>query len=100
VKAIAQRRETATADALLDRVLCHDVRDAGGKVAAPKGARIDGALAQTLLGIPWEEIHLLALDPGDVHEEDAGRRLRRLPCRRPRDAAAARHRPGAQHRDQ
>jgi hypothetical protein len=75
VKAIAQRRETATADALLDRVLCHDVRDASGKVAAPKGAQIDGALAQTLLGIPWEEIHLLALDPGDVHEEDAGRRL-------------------------
>jgi molybdopterin biosynthesis enzyme len=25
--------------------------------------------------VPWEEIHLLALDPGDVHEEEAGRRL-------------------------
>ena len=75
MKAIAQRRETATADVLLDRVLCHDVRDAGGKVAAPKGARVDAAVAQTLLGIPWEEIHLLALEPGDVHEEEAGRRL-------------------------
>jgi hypothetical protein len=75
MKAIAQRRENATPDALLGRVLCHDVRDAAGKVAAPKGARIDAAIAQTLLGVPWAEIHLLALDPGDVHEEDAGRRL-------------------------
>jgi hypothetical protein len=75
VKAIAQRRETASLDVLLDRVLCHDVRDAAGKVAAPKGARIDAAVARTLLATPWEEIHLLALEPGDVHEEDAGRRL-------------------------
>ena len=75
MKAIAQRRETAALDVLLDRVLCHDVRDATGKVAAPKGARIDEAVARTLLATPWEEIHLLALEPGDVHEEDAGRRL-------------------------
>ena len=75
MKAIAQRREGVTADALLDRVLCHDVRDAAGRVAAPKGARVDAAVAQTLLGIPWDEIHLLALEAGDVHEEGAGRRL-------------------------
>jgi hypothetical protein len=75
VKAIAQRRDTAALDTLLDRVLCHDVRDAAGKVAAPKGARIDAAVARTLLDTPWEEIHLLALEPGDVHEEEAGRRL-------------------------
>jgi hypothetical protein len=75
MKAIAQRRETAALDVLLDRVLCHDVRDSTGKVAAPKGARIDASLARTLLAAPWDEIHLLALEPGDVHEEDAGRRL-------------------------
>jgi hypothetical protein len=75
MKAIAQRRDGATVEVLLDRVLCHDVRDAAGKVAAPKGARVDPAVARTLLSIPWEEIHLLALEPGDVHEEDAGRRL-------------------------
>ena len=28
MKAIAQRRETAAPDVLLDRILCHDVRDA------------------------------------------------------------------------
>ncbi|HEU4368265.1 MAG TPA: hypothetical protein VFV05_08585 [Methylomirabilota bacterium] len=75
MKAIAQRRETGGPDVLLDRILCHDVRDAAGKVVAPKGARIDAAVAKTLLSVPWEEIHLLALEPGDVHEEEAGRRL-------------------------
>lgn len=75
MKAIAQRRETAGPDVLLDRILCHDVRDATGKVVAPKGARVDVAVARTLLETPWEEIHLLALEAGDVHEEEAGRRL-------------------------
>jgi len=75
VKAIAQRRETASAEALLDRVLCHDVRDAAGKVALPKGATLDAAAVDRLLAVPWEEIHLIALEPGDVHEEEAGRRL-------------------------
>jgi len=75
MKAIAQRRETATTDVLLDRILCHDVRDAAGKVSVPKGARLDASGVKTLLATPWEEIHLLALEPGDVHEEEAGRRL-------------------------
>jgi hypothetical protein len=75
VKAIAVRREGGTTDALVGRVLCHDVRDAAGKVAVAKGARVDEATARTLLDTPWDEIHVIALDPGDVHEEDAGRRL-------------------------
>ena len=75
MKAIAQRREAAAADVLLDRVLCHDVRDTGGKIVVPKGARLDEAAVRTLLATPWEEIHLLALEAGDVHEEEAGRRL-------------------------
>jgi hypothetical protein len=75
MKAIAQRRETASPDVLLDRILCHDVRDAAGKIAVAKGARLDALAVKTLLATPWEEIHLLALEPGDVHEEEAGRRL-------------------------
>ena len=75
MKAIAQRRETAAPDVLLDRILCHDVRNAAGKVAVAKGARLDPGAVATLLATPWEEIHLLALEPGDVHEEEAGRRL-------------------------
>jgi hypothetical protein len=75
VKAIAQRRDSASVDTLAGRVLCHDVRDAAGKVGLPKGARLDKAASAALLALPWHEVHLIALDPGDVHEEDAGRRL-------------------------
>ena len=75
MKAIAQRRAEATVDLLAGRVLCHDVRDAVGKVALGKGAVLDAAGARTLLGLPWDEVHVLAVEPGDLHEEDAGRRL-------------------------
>ncbi|HEU5323882.1 MAG TPA: hypothetical protein VFX28_23985 [Methylomirabilota bacterium] len=74
MKALAVRREVA-AEALVGRILCHDVRDADGKVVGAKGARLDAAAATAVLCAPWEEIHVLALDPGDVHEEEAGRRL-------------------------
>src|SRR5207249_663201 len=75
MKAIAQRRETAALESLVDRVLCHDVRDAAGKVAVEKGARLTATSAATLLATPWDEIHVLAIEAGDLHEEDAGRRL-------------------------
>lgn len=75
MKAIALRRETATPDIIVDRIVCHDVRDPSRRVVIPKGARLDAAAAATLLSVPWDEIHLLALDPGDVHEEEAGARL-------------------------
>ncbi len=75
MKAIAQRRDTASADILAGRVLCHDVRDGAGRVTIEKGARLDARTAGILLATPWEEIHLLAVEPGDLHEEEAGRRL-------------------------
>jgi hypothetical protein len=75
VKAIAQRHDEASLDVLVDRVLAHDVRDAQGKVALAKGDRLDRSNAATLLTLPWEEIHLIALEPGDLHEEQAGSRL-------------------------
>jgi hypothetical protein len=75
MKAIAQRREGATVEGLVDRVLCHDVRDAAGKIAVEKGARLTAATAKVLLDTPWEEIHLLVVEPSDLHEEEAGKRL-------------------------
>jgi len=75
MKAIAQRHEGTTVEALVNTVLCHDVRDAAGKIVSHKGARLDAAAAAVVLGAPWEEIHLLAVEPGDLHEEDAGARL-------------------------
>jgi hypothetical protein len=75
MKAIAQRREGATAEGLLGTVLCHDVRDGAGKIVAHKGARLDHARALAVLGAVWEEIHILAVDADDLHEEEAGARV-------------------------
>ena len=77
MKAIAQRREAASVESLTGAVLCHDVRDADGKVVGAKGTQLDAASAGTVLGAPWDEIHVLAMEHGDLHEEDAGARLAR-----------------------
>ncbi|MGH7335020.1 MAG: hypothetical protein ACREKS_20225, partial [Candidatus Rokuibacteriota bacterium] len=75
MKVLAVRRRSATVPTLRDHVLCHDVRDAGGVVVGHKGARLSEDLAATILAAPWEEIHVIAAEPGDLHEEDGGRRL-------------------------
>ena len=75
MKAIAQRRDGATLEGLVGKVLCHDVRDAAAKIAVEKGARLTEATAKILLATPWDEIHVLAVDPTDLHEEEAGKRL-------------------------
>jgi hypothetical protein len=75
VKAIARRREEATPASLEGRVICQDVRDADRKIAVEKGLVIDAPAAARLLALPWRELHLLELEPGDLHEEPAGARL-------------------------
>jgi hypothetical protein len=75
MKAIAHRREAASPETLLGTVICHDVRDAGGKVVVPKGTVLDAPAVTALLGAPWDEVHVLAMEPGDLHEEVAGERL-------------------------
>ena len=75
MKPVAVRRGDATPAALVGRVICHDVRDAAGKVAIDKGRTLDDDAAAKLLGLAWEEVHLLELEPGDLHEEPAGARL-------------------------
>ncbi len=77
MKALAIRRDGAVAETLGGAVLCHDVRDGGGQIVGAKGARVDAALARTLLAAPWDEIHVLVLEAGDLHEEEAGARLAR-----------------------
>jgi hypothetical protein len=75
MKAVPQRRESATLEALTGTVLCHDVRDGAGKIVRAKGDTLAAADAAAVLAAPWEEIHVLVLDPGDLHEEEAGARL-------------------------
>jgi hypothetical protein len=68
-------RATAQPDDLNGRVLCHELRSDDGRVALPKGRVLDDADSVRALGLPWTELHLLALDPDDVHEDDAGHRI-------------------------
>ena len=75
MKAIAIKPGRAGASALEGRVACHDVRDQAGKVAINKGQVLDAAAVERLLALPWSEVHLLEIEPGDVHEEPAGARL-------------------------
>jgi hypothetical protein len=75
MKPLAIRKGEATAAALEGRVACHDVRDSAGKVAIAKGQSLDAAAAARLLALAWDELHLLELEAGDMHEEPAGARL-------------------------
>jgi hypothetical protein len=77
MKALAVRRDGATVPDLEGRVACYDVRDGDGKIAVRKGQTLDAGAAALALSLPWEEIHLLELEPGDLHEEPAGARLSR-----------------------
>jgi hypothetical protein len=75
VKAVRILRDNAAAGMLEGRVICHDVRDAQGKIAVEKGQVLDARAAAGLLTLSWRELHVLELEPGDIHEEPAGARL-------------------------
>jgi hypothetical protein len=74
VKAHAVVPAQLGAEALVGRVLCHDVR-AAGRVALRKGEVLDLAAARSLVEIAHDEVHLLELEAGDLHEDPAGQRL-------------------------
>lgn len=74
MKALALRRDGLTPAALVGRIAAHDVR-AGGKIVVRKGQLLDDTLAGLVLGATWPELHVLELEPGDIHEEPAGARL-------------------------
>jgi hypothetical protein len=75
MKPLAVRKGDAAAARLEGRIACHDVRDGAGKVAIAKGQTLDAAAAAQLIALAWDEIHVLELEPGDLHEEPAGARL-------------------------
>ncbi len=77
MKAVSVARGNASASVLRGRVLCHDVRGSERRLVAAKGAAIDDALAAALLAAPWDELHLLEMEPGDLLQDPAGGRLAR-----------------------
>ncbi len=58
-------------------VLCRDVRGNGGEIALRKGRILSADDVALLERTPWRELHVAALDAGDVHEDAAGDRLAR-----------------------
>jgi hypothetical protein len=56
-------------------VLAQDVRGEQGRVVLDKGRVLSQSDVRALRDLRWTELHLLALEPGDLHEDPAGRRL-------------------------
>lgn len=77
MKAHAVRPADAGADRLVGWVPCHDVRDAAGRIAVRKGIVLDLASARCLVDLAGAEVHLIEMEPGEVHEDLAGERLAR-----------------------
>jgi hypothetical protein len=59
-------------------VLAQNVLDGEGRVAFDKGRVLAAEDAHRLAELPWSELHVIAVEPGDIHEEEAGRRLATL----------------------
>lgn len=60
---------------LAGSVLVHDVRDARGAVCVGKGRVLNADDVARLRAVPWQELHVAALAPDDMHEDEAGPRL-------------------------
>jgi hypothetical protein len=73
MKAHTIRRDAVTAETLQGLVLTRDLGK--GEERLRKGQILVADDIPRLLGLPWQELHLLELEPGELHEEEAGRRL-------------------------
>lgn len=64
-------------DRLVGWVPAHDVRDSAGALLVRKGERLDPAAAVRLAAGSRDEVHLIEMELGDLHEEPAGERVAR-----------------------
>ena len=60
---------------LAGSVLVHDVRDARGAVCVAKGRVLNLDDVARLKTVPWQELHVAALAPDELHEDEAGPKL-------------------------
>jgi hypothetical protein len=56
-------------------VLAQDVRDSAGNVIVGKGTVLGREAIARAVEAPWTELHVVEMDPGDVHEDEGGRRI-------------------------
>jgi hypothetical protein len=78
VRPVALAPEDASTSAVAGRILCQDIVAVGeeGRVKLGKGTILEPEHALALSNYS-HEIHLLELEPGDVHEDEASLRLAR-----------------------
>lgn len=78
MKALAVQRAKAKPARLVGAILAHDVRDATGARALAKGSRLaDADAVAALLALPWETVHVVVPEAGELHEAEAGERIAR-----------------------
>lgn len=75
--AVRVERRSAQPRDLRGRVLCHELRGGDGRVAIAKGRVLDDEDCARALTLDWSELHMLVLEDGDVHEDEAGARIAR-----------------------
>jgi len=76
VKAHAVSPAAVGAERLVGWVPCQDVHDGDGRLLVRKGVLLDRDTAERL-AVAAGEVHLLEMEPGDLHEDPAGERLAR-----------------------
>jgi hypothetical protein len=77
MKAFLTRRAGLDARVIDGTVLCQDLRTADGALRYRKGRVLRAADLADVAALPWDELHLVRMDAGDVHEDEAGERLAR-----------------------
>lgn len=77
MRPVLATRDALDARALDGAVLCHDLRAASGALRYRKGRILRADDLPSIAELPWDELHLVRMDAGDVHEDEAGERLAR-----------------------
>jgi hypothetical protein len=75
MKAIALTRESLAVAPPRPLVLAQDVVDDAGKPEFRKGHVLGAADFDRLVALPWSSLHAIALEPDEIHEDEAGQRL-------------------------
>jgi hypothetical protein len=78
VRGVPLARSSLDAQEVDGAILARDVYDASGRIAFHKGTVLSRDDASRLAELPWEELHLLHREPGELHEAEAGARLARV----------------------
>lgn len=77
MKAHLVGRANAGARDLVGMTLTRDVRGPAGERAFAKGQVVHEGDLPALLALGWDELHVIEREPGELHEDEAGRRLAR-----------------------